>query len=65
MFLRTTGKLCFATLQDGDGTRLQVMVSQAAVGEESLAAFKSDVDLGDHGRRDRRGGLVPHAASCR
>jgi len=48
VFLRVTGKLAFATLQEGDGTRLQVMVSQAEVGEESLAAFRSDVDLGDH-----------------
>ncbi|MGC5615215.1 lysine--tRNA ligase [Georgenia sp. Z1491] len=48
MYLRNTGKLCFATLQAGDGTRIQVMLSLAAVGEESLAAFKADVDLGDH-----------------
>ncbi|MGO1240313.1 MAG: OB-fold nucleic acid binding domain-containing protein, partial [Cellulosimicrobium funkei] len=48
VYLRNTGKLCFATLQDGEGNRLQVMLSQAVVGEESLAAFKSDVDLGDH-----------------
>lgn len=48
VFLRSTGKLCFATLQEGDGSRLQVMLSLAAVGEESLAAWKSDVDLGDH-----------------
>jgi len=48
IFLRNTGKLCFATVQDGEGNRLQVMISQAVVGEESLAAFKSDVDLGDH-----------------
>jgi lysyl-tRNA synthetase class 2 len=48
VFLRNTGKLCFATLQDGEGNRLQVMLSQAVVGEESLAAFKADVDLGDH-----------------
>lgn len=47
VFLRTKGRLCFATVQEGDGTRLQIMLSQAAVGEESLAAFKSDVDLGD------------------
>jgi lysyl-tRNA synthetase class 2 len=45
--LRTTGKLCFASIQDGDGTRLQLMVSQAQVGPDSLAAFKADVDLGD------------------
>ena len=48
VFLRSTGKLCFATVQDGEGNRLQVMFSLAAVGEESLAAFKADVDLGDH-----------------
>lgn len=48
IYLRNTGKLCFATIQDGEGNRLQVMLSQAVVGEESLAAFKADVDLGDH-----------------
>jgi lysyl-tRNA synthetase class 2 len=46
--LRNTGKLCFAVLQSGDGTRIQVMVSLAAVGEESLALWKELVDLGDH-----------------
>ena len=48
MLLRNTGKLCFATLREGDGTELQVMLSLAVVGEESLAAWKSDVDRGDH-----------------
>lgn len=48
MFLRNTGKLCFATLREGDGTELQAMISLAKVGAESLAAWKSDVDLGDH-----------------
>ena len=48
VFLRNTGKLCFVTLQAGDGTRIQGMISLAAVGEESLAAFKEFVDLGDH-----------------
>lgn len=48
VFVRNTGKLCFATVQDGAGERLQVMLSLAEVGEDSLAAFKSDVDLGDH-----------------
>ena len=47
IFMRNTGKLCFATLQDGDGTQLQAMLSLAEVGEEALAAWKSDVDLGD------------------
>ncbi len=46
--LRNTGKLCFVSLQSGDGTRIQAMISLAAVGEESLAAFKELVDLGDH-----------------
>jgi lysyl-tRNA synthetase class 2 len=48
---RTGGKLCFATLQEGteSGTAaLQVMVSLDGVGAERLAAWKSDVDLGDH-----------------
>lgn len=44
---RTSGKLCFATLQDGDDL-LQVMVSLAGVGAQRLADWKSDVDLGDH-----------------
>nr|WP_084427825.1 lysine--tRNA ligase [Kibdelosporangium aridum] len=48
MFLRNTGKLCFATLREGDGTELQAMLSLANVGEEALAAWKADVDLGDH-----------------
>nr|WP_306430191.1 lysine--tRNA ligase [Corynebacterium phoceense] len=47
IFMRNTGKLCFATLQDGDGTQVQAMLSLAEVGEEALAAWKSDVDLGD------------------
>jgi len=46
--LRNTGKLCFASLQAGDGSRIQAMVSLAAVGEESLASWKDLVDLGDH-----------------
>jgi lysyl-tRNA synthetase class 2 len=44
---RTGGKLCFATLQDGDA-QLQVMVSLDGVGADRLAAWKRDVDLGDH-----------------
>jgi lysyl-tRNA synthetase, class II len=48
VFLRNTGKLCFATLQDGEGNRLQAMLSLAGVGEERLSAFKTDIDLGDH-----------------
>jgi lysyl-tRNA synthetase class 2 len=48
IFVRNTGKLCFATLQEGIGTRLQVMLSLAEVGEEALADWKATVDLGDH-----------------
>ena len=48
VFQRNTGKLCFASLQAGDGTRIQAMVSLAEVGEESLADYKELVDLGDH-----------------
>ncbi|BAJ74034.1 lysyl-tRNA synthetase (class II) [Microbacterium testaceum StLB037] len=48
VFSRNTGKLCFASLQAGDGSRIQAMVSLAAVGEESLQAWKELVDLGDH-----------------
>ena len=47
IFLRNKGKLCFATLQEGDGTQLQAMVSFNGVGEEALARWKSEVDLGD------------------
>jgi lysyl-tRNA synthetase class 2 len=52
VFARNTGKLCFATLQEGltqdhSGARLQVMISLAEVGEAALAAWKVDVDLGD------------------
>jgi lysyl-tRNA synthetase, class II len=47
IFLRNTGKLCFARLREGDGTELQAMLSLADVGDEALAAWKADVDLGD------------------
>ncbi|EGD42422.1 lysine--tRNA ligase [Nocardioidaceae bacterium Broad-1] len=69
MFVRNTGKLAFATLQEGVGTRLQVMLSLAEVGEEALAEWKSLVDLGDHvavtGRviSSRRGELSIMASS--
>jgi lysyl-tRNA synthetase class 2 len=54
VFIRNTGKLAFATLQEGDGMRLQAMLSLAEVGEQALVSWKADVDLGDfvfvHGR---------------
>ncbi len=52
VFQRNTGKLCFATLQEGgehgEHPRLQVMLSQARVGAEALDSYKHLVDLGDH-----------------
>jgi lysyl-tRNA synthetase, class II len=63
VFARNSGKLCFATLQEGDGTQLQAMISLAGVGEDALEAWKADVDLGDivfvHGEviSSRRGEL--------
>jgi lysyl-tRNA synthetase, class II len=47
MLYRNSGKLCFATIRDGSGD-VQVMLSLDRVGEEALAAWKQDVDLGDH-----------------
>ena len=47
IFLRNTGRLCFVRLREGDGSEIQVMLSLADVGEESLAEFKALVDLGD------------------
>ena len=44
---RTGGKLCFATLTEGE-SQVQVMISLDGVGEQRLAAWKSDIDLGDH-----------------
>ena len=63
VFARNSGKLCFATLQEGDGTQLQAMVSLAGAGADALEAWKSEVDLGDlvfvHGEviSSRRGEL--------
>jgi lysyl-tRNA synthetase class 2 len=63
VFARNSGKLCFATLQQGDGIQLQAMISLASVGQESLDMWKADVDLGDivfvHGEviSSRRGEL--------
>jgi lysyl-tRNA synthetase class 2 len=48
IFVRNSGKLCFATLREGDGIELQAMLSLARVGDQALAAWKADVDLGDH-----------------
>lgn len=47
IFKRDTGKLCFATVREGDGTEIQAMFSLDKVGDEVLNLWKSDVDLGD------------------
>ena len=48
IFLRNTGKLCFARLREGDGTELQVMLSLAEVGRGAARrTFKALVDIGD------------------
>ena len=47
IFLRNTGKLCFARLREGAGAEIQAMLSLAEVGEESLGEFKALVDIGD------------------
>ncbi len=68
MFSRNTGKLCFVTLQDGEGNTLQAMLSAGEIGPDALAAYKADVDLGDiifvHGRviSSRRGELSVYAS---
>ncbi|MDP9118385.1 MAG: lysine--tRNA ligase [Actinomycetota bacterium] len=70
IFVRNTGKLCFATLREG-GVELQVMLSLDQVGAQSLSEWKADVDLGDlvyvRGRviSSRRGELSVLADSWR
>ena len=53
VFIRNTGKLCFATLQegglDGKAVRLQVMLSLANIGEEALAEWKSQSESSSNG----------------
>jgi lysyl-tRNA synthetase, class II len=48
LFIRNTGKLCFASLRSGAGTPLQAMLSLDTVGQDRLDDWKHDVDLGDH-----------------
>jgi lysyl-tRNA synthetase class 2 len=70
IFVRNTGKLCFATLRE-DGVELQLMLSLDRVGADSLADWKADVDLGDlvfaHGEviSSKRGELSVLADSWR
>lgn len=48
IFIRNTGKLCFAMLREGGGTEMQVMLSRDRVGEQALEEWKRLVDIGDH-----------------
>jgi len=47
VLLRDHGTTCFATLRDWSGD-LQVMLTIADLGAERLAAWRRDIDLGDH-----------------
>lgn len=47
IFVRNTGKLCFARLREGDGTELQIMISLDRVGAQTLADWKALADIGD------------------
>jgi lysyl-tRNA synthetase class 2 len=47
IFIRNTGRLCFATLRDGDGTELQAMLSLDRVGGPALEDWRALVDIGD------------------
>jgi len=47
MLNRVTGKLVFAQVKDWSG-QIQVMLSLAEVGQETLDRWKQEVDLGDH-----------------
>jgi lysyl-tRNA synthetase class 2 len=44
---RGSGKLAFATITEGE-SQVQVMISLDKVGEQRMADWKTDVDLGDH-----------------
>ena len=47
MFMRNTGKLCFAQLQAGTGETIQAMLSFDRIGVENLDSWKALVDIGD------------------
>ena len=48
IFIRNTGKLCFARLREGDGTEIQAMLSLDRVGSGRLEDWKRLADIGDH-----------------
>ena len=55
VFARNSGKLCFATLQEGDGTQLQAMISLAGVGRGSPRRLEGRRRPRRHRLRPRRG----------
>ena len=59
VFIRNTGKLCFATLQeggvDGKAVRLQVMLSLANIGEDALADWTWSTTSSSRARSSPRG----------
>ena len=65
IFLRNTGKLCFVRLREGDGTEIQVMLSLADVGEESLADVQGAGRPRRPAGRARRGGHQPPRRAVR
>ena len=65
IFVRNTGKLCFATLQEGVGTRLQVMLVLAEVGEDALEDVEATSSTSATTSSSRAGSSPRGAASCR
>jgi lysyl-tRNA synthetase class 2 len=47
MFIRNIGKLIFVRIQNGSGSKIQVMLNQNIVGKESLRVFIDNIDIGD------------------
>jgi lysyl-tRNA synthetase class 2 len=47
IFKREAGRLCFSVIVDGKHNKLQLMLSEGAIGKDSLKQFKSITDLGD------------------
>lgn len=48
IFVRNSGKLCFATIRDGSDAELQIMFSLGELGPEELDTWKTVADIGDH-----------------
>ena len=65
IFLRNTGKLCFATLREGDGTELQAMLSLGDGRRGGAGALEGERRPRRPRLRPRRGDHLAAAASCR